>query len=88
MNALEIELLKLSFNSFKETGNRYFEFPIKNPTELLHYTESARYLDEDGYIVAVSDNILSDSIPILASQLASIAFEITDKGIEYIRDYI
>lgn len=83
MNKFELELLNLSYNSFIASGDRYFEFPIKNATDLFYYTEAARFLSEEEYIIAISDNIFSESISL--DSLNCISFEITDKGIEYIK---
>ena len=84
MNAYEIKLLTLAFQSFSKTGNVYFEFCAKNSDDLFYYTESARYLNEQEYIIGISDNIFSSSISPLSEQL--ICFEITDKGVKYIKD--
>lgn len=86
MNTLEIELLSLALDNYRNTGNRYFEFYVKNSSELFNYTESAKYLADEEYIIAISDNIYSDSIGL--DSFFCIIFEITDKGIEYIKNHV
>lgn len=81
MNKFEIELLKLNYDSYQNTGSRYCTYRFKNANEFIYYTSAARYLDDDGLIEGISDNIFQSSISVFNNLLE---FEITDKGINYV----
>ncbi len=72
-------LLKLSYENYSKTGDTTYIYQPKNGDELFYYTEAAKYLDSEGFIEAISDNIFSDSVDIFQSV---IVFNLTKLGVQ------
>lgn len=79
MNQFMKNLLKLSYENYLKTGDTTYRYQPKNGDEIFYYTEAAKYLDSEGLIEAISDNILSDvSNPFQSA----IVFNLTELGVQ------
>ena len=80
MNQIQNEILAICYANWRETGSSYGELLIKNSNMFTRYFLNTRYLCEEGYLNAISDNIYSEHISITDMLLK---FELTQKGLDY-----
>ena len=83
MNKFETELLQQSYNSYQKTGSLSFDFVMSTSDDFFYYPDAAKYLAENEYIDAISDNIFDNSISPFDNILT---FILLPKGIEYIQN--
>lgn len=73
-----------AYKHYENTGDKHFEVLPKSSDYLLSVINSVESLQENGYIVNVSDNLTNDKSIYLAP-LESMSFDITTAGIEFVR---
>lgn len=83
MNKFETELLTQSYKQYLTTGDTVFNFVMHNANDFFYYTEAAKYLAEEEYIEALSDNIFDDELSPFDNTLS---FKLLYKGADYIKN--
>lgn len=85
MSPAAFELLSKAYEHYLKSYDRHFSYQFKNGNDLFYSINGAQQLDRDGYIDNVSDNVYSSQISIVP--LDPIVFDLTDKGIGYMRSH-
>ncbi|QSB09700.1 hypothetical protein JTI58_22425 [Lysinibacillus fusiformis] len=80
MNHYEKQFLKLGLENFYKSGSSYSEVQPKNSQELIDFTNVAKQLYENEWLIPHSDNIFSNSVSIVPNETL-ICYELTDKGL-------
>ncbi len=83
MSPAALELLTKAYNHYLKTYDRHFSYLFQNGNDLFLSVSGAQQLERDGYIDNVSDNVYSSKISIVPVE--PITFNLTDKGIDYMR---
>lgn len=83
MSPAAFKVLSAAYDNYKRTGDLYFSYQAKNADDWRDSIEVVQQLASDGYIDEVSDFVFAR--PIVANPLSFIDFNITDRGIEYMR---
>ena len=83
MSPAALELLSKAYKYYLKSYDCHFSYLCKNGNDLYYSINGAQQLDRDGYIDNVSDNVYSYQISI--SPPEPITFDLTDKGIHYMR---
>ncbi len=83
MSPAALELLTKAYNHYLKTYDRHFSYLFQNGNDLFFSVNGAQQLERDGYIDNVSDNVYSSKISIVPVE--PITFNLTDKGIDYMR---
>lgn len=83
INKFETTLLKTSCEYYEKTCERRFEYQPSNSDDWFYYSDAARYLSDNGYITAISENIHKDIIDVIHE--TALIFEITDLGIAWVK---
>lgn len=85
MSPAAFELLTKAYEYYLKSYDRHFTYQFKNGDDLFYSINGAQQLDNNGYIDNVSDNTYSSRISIAPSD--PIFFDLTDKGIGYMRSH-
>lgn len=80
MSPAALDILTESYKRYTSTLDTHFSF-YPSGNKLLYQIEGTRQLSHDGYIENVSDFVFAQRFPIPSL----IEFNITEKGIEYMR---
>lgn len=83
MNKFESELMSIAYKNYLQTGSTYGSFQMRNGNDFMSYHTAAQHLVEKNYIIALSDNIFSDSVSVFDFLLE---FEITSLGISVLEE--
>lgn len=84
MNRFEIDLLKQAYQNYEQTGNPEAFLRVKSADDWFYYSESIRFLAEEGYI-EVNENFDPDESDLFVVA-RPIAYVITAKGIAYVKE--
>lgn len=79
-NEQELEFLYEAYEHYKATGDKHYKTRPYNTDHLRKAFNAFTYLQEQGYIENVSDNLLKKQSVNLES---FISFDLTSDGIEY-----
>ncbi len=85
MSPAAYELLAKAYDHYLEDQDRHFSYLFKNGDDLFYSINGAQQLDRDGYIDNVSDAVYSSQVSIVPPE--PIVFDLTDKGIGYMRSH-
>ena len=73
MSSLDIELLKQSYEHYLKTNSLKYSFTFSNGNDIIDYSTIIEYLEDNEYIQEVSEFAMGYT------------FELTQKGIEYVK---
>ena len=85
MSPAAYELLAKAYDHYLGDYDRHFSYQFKNENDMFYSLNGAQQLDSDGYIDNASNNIYSSQIHVYPVEL--ITFDLTDKGIDYMRSH-
>lgn len=85
MSPAALKLLTAAYENYLKTSKKFFFFSyqFRNADDLMSAVNGAQQLHEDGYIENVSESVYARTVSIIPSE--PITFELTFKGIEYMR---
>ena len=86
MNDCEYTVLYDAYKNYLKTGKRQFYFSPKNPDNFFETSRVLSDLLEDGLVENVSDNLLN-ARSFWVSDIGSMTFDITPKGINVCKTY-
>lgn len=89
MNTIALKLLSLAYECYLKTSGKDFRFTPSNSNDYIQTINAVEYLEENGYILMLSNNVDADVIKLVEKgqiiDEATFYFELTDKGLEYCR---
>ena len=83
MSPAALKLLTAAYENYVKTSKKFFSYQFRNADDLMSAVNGAQQLHEDGYIENVSESVYARTVSIIPSE--PITFELTFKGIEYMR---
>ena len=83
MSPAALKLLTAAYENYLKTSKKFFSYQFRNADDLMSAVNGAQQLHEDGYIENVSEAVYARTVSIIPSE--PITFELTFKGIEYMR---
>lgn len=83
MSPAALKLLTATYENYLKTSKKFFSYQFRNADDLMSAVNGAQQLHEDGYIENVSESVYARTVSIIPSE--PITFELTFKGIEYMR---